>query len=217
MPILVTPELNVPPPFKMTDEQITDLHEKVHRAFNTVLFLQENGLSKEESEPTEEDRKDARATFMDSPAASTEIRTSGKALMLKALLTEYDIDVIRNAQQVRAYIKLKLLEKSDCGDNKIELKALEMLGKMSDVGAFVERVEINITHRTTEELEDELASKLASYMGDIIDVEGKTMEGTENYDPLPQAPAVELIDLDEELGKVGGELEEEKEENNETA
>jgi hypothetical protein len=127
--------------------------------------------------------------------------------MLKALLDEYDFDIVRNAQQLRGYIKLKLIEKSDCGDNKVELKALEMLGKMSDVGAFVERIDINITHRTTEELENELAAKLSSYMSDIIDVEAKDLPT--QYDPLPQAPAVQMIDLDEELGLVGGELESE--------
>ena len=203
MPILVTPELNVPPPFRMTDEEIHDLSERVHRAFETVKFLQDNGL--DDVEPTESDKKEARAVFMDNPSAVQQITTPGKAIMLKALLEEYDFDIVRNAQQLRGYIKLKLIEKSDCGDNKVELKALEMLGKMSDVGAFVERIDINITHRTTEELENELAAKLSSYMSEIIDVESKDIPT--QYDPLPQAPAVQMIDLDEELGLVGGELE----------
>ena len=200
--LLVTPELNVPPPFRMTAEEITDLHERASRAFSTVEFLQANGLG--EVIPTETDKKSARALFMDSPAADQEIRTPGKALMLRALLNEYDFEVVRNAAQIRRYIQLKLLEKSDCGDNKTELRALEMLGKMSDIGAFAERVEINVTHRTTEELENELATKLAQYVGDIIDVESRELEV--KFDPLPQAPAVDVIDLDEELGVVGGEL-----------
>jgi hypothetical protein len=203
MPILVTPELNVPPPFRMTDEEIHDLSERVHRAFETVKFLQDNGL--DDVTPTESDKKEARAVFMDNPSANQQIQTPGKALILKALLEEYDFDIVRNAQQLRGYIKLKLIEKSDCGDNKVELKALEMLGKMSDVGAFVERIDINITHRSTEELENELAAKLSSYMSEIIDVESKDIP--DKYDPLPQAPTVEMIDLDEELGLVGGELE----------
>lgn len=204
--ILVTPELDVPPPFRMTNEEIHDLHEKAHRVFNTVEFLKENGLDDAECIPTEADRKEARAVFMDSPATPpSNIDTPAKALMLKALLNEYDFEVVRNAQQLRSYIKLKLLEKSDCGNDKVELKALEMLGKLSDVGAFVERVEVNVTHRTTEELENELATKLAQYMGDIIDVESR--EVTQKFDPLPQAPAVQVIDIDAELGVIGGELE----------
>jgi len=202
--ILVTPELNVPPPFRMTDEEITDIREKAIRAFNTVEFLRANGLDDAETVVTQEDRKTARSVMMDNPTTTlADINTPGKALMLKALLNEYDFEVVRNAQQLRSYIKLKLLEKSDCGDPKIEMKALDMLGKLSDVGAFTERVEISVTHRTTEELENELASKLAQYMTDIIDVEAKPPT---NSDPLPKAPAVQVIDIDAELGFVGGEL-----------
>ena len=205
--ILVTPELNVPAPFTMTDEEILSIHEKAKLAFNTVEFLRANGLDDAETAVTTEDKKTARSVFMDNPTTTlADINTPGKALMLKALLDEYDIDVIRNAQQVRSYIKLKLLEKSDCGDNKVELKALEMLGKMSDVGAFAERVEINVTHRTTEELETELANKLSQYLGDIIDVEAKNVT---SMDVVARAPAVQVIDIDAELGFVGGELEEE--------
>jgi hypothetical protein len=88
-----------------------------------------------------------------------------------------------------------------------QLKALELLGKMSDVGAFVERMEINVTHRTTEELQAELATKLSSYMDGIIDVEAKQLQPTEEK-YLNGAPAVQVIDLDEELGMTGKELDE---------
>lgn len=203
--ILVTPELDVPPPFDWSPDEITSIHERAQRAFNTVEFLRENGL--DDVEITEADRKEARAVFMDSPATPPEnINTPAKALMLSALLNEYDFDVVRNAQQLRTYIKLKYLELSNIGNPKIELKALEMLGKLSDVGAFAERIDISVTHRTTEELESDLASKLSSYLSDIIDVDAKETPLME-YDPLPTAPAVQVINVDDELGLVGGELE----------
>jgi hypothetical protein len=64
-----------------------------------------------------------------------------------------------------------------------------------------------VTHRTTEELQSELASKLSSYMDDIIDVESKQLKpAEEKY--LNGAPAVQMIDLDEELGMTGKELDE---------
>jgi len=209
--ILVTPELDVPPPFDWSADEITDIRERAQRAFNTVEFLRANGL--DDVQITEADRKDARAVFMDSPAAPPEsINTPGKALILSALLSEYDFDVVRNAQQLRNYIKLKYLELSNSGNPKIELKALEMLGKLSDVGAFTERIDINVTHRTTEELETDLANKLSSYLSDIIDVDAKEAAPL-TYDPLPTAPAVQVINVDEELGLVGGELEPDDEQN----
>lgn len=177
------------------------MRERAQRLFNTVEFLEANGLDTADLKPTEADRKVTRAVFTDSPASSPkEINTPARALMLKALLDEYDFDVVRNSQQLRSYIKLKLLELSLSNQEKTQLKALEMLGKLSDVGAFVERIEVNVTHRTTEDLENELAKKLTAYMSDIIDVDSKDIP--DKYDPLPTAPAVEVIDLDEELGDV---------------
>ncbi len=208
--ILVTPELDVPPPFDWSADEIMDIRERAQRAFNTVEFLRANGL--DDVEVTEEDRKDARAVFMDSPAVPPQaINTPAKALILSSLLNEYDFDVVRNAQQLRNYIKLKYLELSNSGNAKIELKALEMLGKLSDVGAFTERIDINVTHRTTEELEADLARKLSSYLSDIIDVDAKEAVSLD-YDPLPIAPAVQVINVDEELGLVGGELDEDADE-----
>ena len=209
--ILVTPELDVPPPFDWSADEITSIHERARLAFNTVEFLRANGL--DDVEITEADRKDARAVFMDSPAAPPQnIDTPAKALVLSALLNEYDFDVVRNAQQLRTYIKLKYLELSNSGNPKVELKALEMLGKLSEVGAFTERIDINVTHRTTEELESDLASKLSSYLSDIIDVDAKDTPHIQ-YDPLPMAPAVQVINIDDELGLVGGELEAQEDEN----
>jgi len=209
--ILVTPELDVPPPFDWSADEITSIHERAQLAFNTVEFLRGNGL--DDVEITEADRKDARAVFMDSPAVPPQnINTPAKALVLSALLNEYDFDVVRNAQQLRTYIKLKYLELSNIGNPKIELKALEMLGKLSAVGAFTERIDINVTHRTTEELESDLASKLSSYLSGIIDVDAKDAPPLA-YDPLAAAPAVQVINVDDELGLVGGELEAQEDEN----
>lgn len=204
--IIATPELAVPLPPVLTPEEAKSLHEKAQAAFNTVEFLQENGL--DDVEPTESDKKEARALFFDNPSAEPEVQTSGKAVMLKALLSEYDLEIIRNAAQLRGYIKLKLLELSDVGKESTQLKALELLGKMSDVQAFAEHVEINVTHKTTEELQQTLAQKLSMYMKDVVDVESKTLESAEFAESrlIGAAPAVDVIDLDEELGRVGGEL-----------
>jgi hypothetical protein len=185
----------------MTSEEIHDLRERAQLLFNTVEFLEANGLDTSSIQVSSEDKKVVRSVFSDNPTADPkDIKTAPRALMLKALLDEYDFDVIRNAQQLRSYIKLKLLELSTSNQEKTQLKALDMLGKLSDVGAFVERIEVNVTHRSTEDLENELAKKLSAYMSDIIDVDSKDLSSS--YDPIPKAPAVEVIDLDAELGDV---------------
>jgi hypothetical protein len=201
--MLITPELDVPVPSSLTPQEAKTLHEKAIAAFNTVEFL--TGMGMMATEPTPQDKKDARAQFLEAPHAGIEVNNSATALMLKAMLDEYDVEVVRNAAQVRNYVKMRLMVLTDSSKEVVQLKALEMLGKMSDVGAFAERVEINVTHQTTEELQQTLANKLSAYMNDIIDVESKSLEiPDEMY--LNNAPAVQVIDLDEELGFTGGEL-----------
>ena len=202
--ILVTPELDVPVPFSLTAEEARDLHARAQAAFNTVEFLTANGMQL--PTVTSADKKEAREQFFETPTAGKEI-SSAAAIILKGMLDEYDVEVVRNAAQVRNYVKMRLLMLTGSDKESTQLKALEMLGKMSDVGAFAERMEINVTHRTTEELQAELASKLSSYMDGIIDVEARAIEvKEERY--LNDAPAIQVIDLDEELGLTGKELDE---------
>jgi len=202
--ILVTPELDVPVPFSLTAEEARDLHARAQAAFNTVEFLTANGMQL--PTVTNADKKEAREQFFETPTAGKEISTAA-AIILKGMLDEYDVEVVRNAAQVRNYVKMRLMMLTGSDKESTQLKALELLGKMSDVGAFAERLEINVTHRTTEELQAELATKLSSYMDGIIDVEAKSIEiKEEKY--LNGAPAVQVIDLDEELGMTGKELDE---------
>ena len=202
--ILVTPELDVPLPTSLTAEEAKDLHERAQAAFSTVEFLTANGMQL--PTVTAADKKEAREQFFESPTASKEIN-SAAAILLKGMLDEYDVEVVRNAAQVRNYVKMRLLMLTDSSKESTQLKALELLGKMTDVGAFAERLEVNVTHRTTEELQAELATKLSTYMDDIIDVESRHVQvKEEKY--LNGAPAIQVIDLDEELGLTGKELDE---------
>jgi hypothetical protein len=68
----------------------------------------------------------------------------------------------------------KLLEISDCGDDKTELRALELFGKMSDVGAFTEKSEVTITHRSSGDIKQVLQEKISRLLGpDVQDVTPK--------------------------------------------
>jgi hypothetical protein len=69
-----------------------------------------------------------------------------------------------------------------------QLRALELMGKVSEIGLFTERLEVNINNKSTEELERELVATLSKYMNVVEVVENK--ESTSLG-----------IDLDEELGR----------------
>lgn len=201
--ILVTPELGVPIPTSMSVQEAKSLRQKAQAAFNTVEFLQAMGM--DTPPPTAADHKGARSVFFETPGADTELSTSGKALVLKAMLDEYDVEVVRNAAQLRGYIKLKLLELSETGKESTQIKALELLGKLSDVQAFSDNIQVNVTHQTTEELQAALATKLSHYMSEVIDGDATritTLPPPEVIEEelIKSAPAVDVIDINAELG-----------------
>jgi hypothetical protein len=80
----------------------------------------------------------------------------------------------------------RLLEESQNPDPRIRIRALELLGKHSDVGLFTDRSEVTITHQSTDELKARLRSKLQRLIqkpdttadaveigGDVIDVDAE--------------------------------------------
>jgi hypothetical protein len=42
------------------------------------------------------------------------------------------------------------------------MKALELLGKITDVGLFTEKSEVTVTHRSTDDLVSSIRSKIAA-------------------------------------------------------
>jgi hypothetical protein len=86
-----------------------------------------------------------------------------------------------DAAQARAAITNKLMEIADCGDPRYELKALELLGKHSDIGIFTERSEITVNYRNPEELEKAIKERVKN---------------------LLNATVVETISLDDQLGVI---------------
>lgn len=94
------------------------------------------------------------------------------ALKLSALLNEYDHRVVIDAAQARTYIMNRLLEISSCGDTKHELRAIELMGKMSDIGAFSEKSELTVTHRSADDLKQVLHEKITRLLnGTVVDVQ----------------------------------------------
>lgn len=181
MAIQIQPTSDVPIPKDLGDQVGASLQENARIAATTAALMAELDMP---FEMTEEDEKLAHDLFKQvdkqkfkntkdeyNPAA---LYQGNVALKLSALLTEYDHRVVLNATQARTYITNRLLEISSCGDPKQELRAIELLGKLSDVGAFTEKSEVTITHRTSDDLKNAIADKinrlLAAQNANIIDI-----------------------------------------------
>jgi hypothetical protein len=148
-------------------------------------------------EMTEDDQEEARKLFSavdvekkrNAPTSSynpPELYKGSVAIKLGALLNAYDGQVIDGAVQARNYITNRLLEISQCGDVKYELRAIELLGKLSDVGAFTEKSEITVTHKTSDDLRKAIQDKVERLLDmEVVDVEAKTLEEELGIDEPP--------------------------------
>jgi hypothetical protein len=155
------------------------------RVGTALASLAETGSFPAVDDITELDQEVSRATFLGNRNISDdELSNPGVLVHLGALLNEYDKTVVQSANQLRTYITNRLLLESDNKDPRIRMKALEMLGKISDVGLFTDKTEITMRHRPTEELEQMLRERLTR----VIEAE---------VVPDTPAPAKMALDLDE--------------------
>ena len=89
------------------------------------------------------------------------------------MVTAYQWKFVEQAEELRSMSVAKIVKETEHPDARIRLKALELLGKVTEVALFTDRVSIKSEDITDEELEKRIKEKLGKYMGavDVIDVE----------------------------------------------
>ena len=97
-------------------------------------------------------------------------KTPAALILTEKILNDYGHKIVEEASQVRHMVVNKLIQETENPDARIRVKALELLGKVSDVGLFTEKQEITITHQTSDDLRDRLRRKLQK-MVDITPLE----------------------------------------------
>lgn len=168
--IPVEPTAEHPLPFDLSDEQPKTHKDAVAIAVNTVDLIGQLGASLEyDNDDLERAAKLISGT--DKPDTPKHVTISTEAKAASVLVRQFDFQAFADAQQARNYITNKLLKISDCGDPKLELKALELLGKHSDVGLFTERSEITVHHTSSEGLEKAIKERIKRLLNsDVSDV-----------------------------------------------
>jgi response regulator RpfG family c-di-GMP phosphodiesterase len=146
----------------------------------TTQWLKDLELDDEEIE-TKADAEAARKSFA-SIVTGQSVATTQQALAnvkapaavqhLVGMLTAYDWAFVEQAKELRGYAVAQILEEVKHPDARIRLKALDMLGKVTEVALFTERVEVKKTQMSDVELETRIKEKLNRFMGviDVVDV-----------------------------------------------
>ena len=146
----------------------------------TAQWLKDLELDDEEVE-SKADAEAARKSFA-SIVTGQSVATTQQALAnvkapaavqhLVGMLTAYDWAFVEQAKELRGYAVAQILEEVKHPDARIRLKALDMLGKVTEVALFTERVEVKKTQMTDTELETRIKEKLNRFMGviDVVDI-----------------------------------------------
>lgn len=140
------------------------------------------------AEPAELDKpkrgRPRKHPVVEKPSANPPALYEGNvAERISAMLKEYNNPIVADAAELRQVTINKLLDLSMCGDPRIEIKATELLGKVSDVGLFTEKTEITVTYNTVSDLDQMIKDKVRKML----------MANTVDITPV-------ALDIDKEMG-----------------
>jgi len=168
---------NMPETILDTDE-VTPA-QALDAKINTKDWLKELGAVDTEALTTQLDKDAARSTFANlltnapetlTHTAIAQIKTPEAVQHIVGMLTAYDWEFIHQAQQLRGYAVAKLVEETTNPSASIRLKALGLLGKVTEVGLFTDKIELKKENLTDTELDQRIKDKLSKFMG-VVDIQ----------------------------------------------
>tara|TARA_X000001382_G_scaffold130935_2_gene127966 strand:- start:542 stop:1147 length:606 start_codon:yes stop_codon:yes gene_type:complete len=193
MAIRVEPEMGV----KLENSPLPiDLKDRVEAAANTAEELEIHGLSLELTQEDKDVTAKLSTAYSGDPETTSKKVTNKKLstvtpasiVMTNNILKEFGRSVVESSKQIRDLVTNKLLIESENPDPRVRIRALELLGKISDVGLFSEKSEITVTHQSTDDLRERLREKLTKLVNPEEEIEDAVLIDGES------------IDVDEELG-----------------
>ena len=153
---------------------------------NTLDWLQQLGAVDTDTKADELDTQHARKAFANIVSATpdeithtslAEVKTPQAVRHLVTMLTAYDWEFVERAKELRGYTVAKILEECENPSANIRLKALALLGKVTEVGLFTDKIEVKKTELSDAEIDAKIKEKLNRFMGvvDVMDV-GEVLE-----------------------------------------
>ena len=177
-----------PPLDKSSPEEI------LNAQVNTTAWLEKLGVDDDDKALKEANAKAAQKVFTalstNTPVAETkhqltQIKTPEAVRHLVAMLSAYDWEFVEQAKNLRGMAVAKILEETNHPDARVRLKALDMLGRITEVALFTERVEIKKADMSDTEIDKKIKEKLNKFMG-VVDVEDVTEIAPDETDISPE-------------------------------
>lgn len=122
----------------------------------------------------------------------TQLKTPEAVRHLVTMLSAYDWEFVEQAKELRGMAVAKILEETNHPDARIRLKALDMLGRVTEIGLFTERIEVKRADLSDNEIDQKIKDKLNRFMGVtdaalIEDIEVSTHTPTADEAQRPDA------------------------------
>lgn len=176
------PEVGMPTSF--TPIEKAGVTETVDAKVSTTEWLKSIGAVDQDEVITQAQTEAARKSFSSlvsaTPAEIThtalaEVKTPQAVQHLVGMLTAYDWEFVEQAKSLRGYCVAKLLEEVENPSANIRLKALGLLGRVTEVGLFTDKIEVKQTEMSDAEIEQRIKDKLNKFMQvvDVVDVSTK--------------------------------------------
>jgi hypothetical protein len=178
---LVQFEPEATPPGAMTPLEKAGPEQLLAAQVATTSWLEEIGAPPDDEVEVELEKTLARKAFsalttntdtLEQKAALTTLKTPEAVRHITGMLTAYDWEFVQQAKELRGYTVAKLVEETTNPNPNVRLKALALLGKVTEVGLFTEKIEVKQAPASDAELDARIKEKLGKFMGvvDVIDV-----------------------------------------------
>ena len=177
-------------------------NEIVSAQYATTEWLKELGVESDEDLVKEKETDAARKAFgalttttdtTEQKATLAALKTPEAVRHLTGMLSAYDWAFIDMARELRGYTVAKIVEETQSPNANIRLKALGLLGKVTEVGLFTEKIEVQKAEMSDNELDQRIKDKLNKFM-EVVDIltpkeEITDIESTDGSEPDHDADA----------------------------
>jgi hypothetical protein len=191
--VLDAPDDGFAPLSKVGTTQLLDAQIK------TTDWLKELGATDDEEVLEEAQKSNASEAFKalvanpeQAKAAVEKLTTPPAIKQIVGMLTGYEWAFVEEANRLRSMAVAKIVEETEHPDARIRLKALELLGKVTEVGLFTERISIKKEEMSDDELDMKIKDKLAQLQKTV------ETEAQEREERNADAEDVDVVEVKEE-------------------
>lgn len=129
-----------------------------------LLEVTADDLEAEQSAVTFNALIDPEASNEERVLALNNMRTAKHIQNLVSMLTAYQWRFVEQAEELRSFVVSKLIDETNEPNARVRLKALELLGKVTEVALFTDRVEIKRNNLTDEDLAAEVKTRITKLL-----------------------------------------------------